>query len=469
MSYLSIEFAAAFVPFFVLYWCLRLVPALQNALLLIVSYVLIALFNVDFALILGAYTVVIYLLSTGIAYSPHRKLWLTVAIIAAIGNLAVFKYYNFFIAEFMRQLAAWNIDLSMPIAEILLPIGISFYTFHSISYLVSVYHQEEKMPVSFFDFALFLSFFPSVIAGPINRAKLFLPQIQQQTPRTVLEPTRAMILLVSAVIKVYWLSAFLSYEYVKPIFDNPSAYHTFDLILGLWAYAFEIYFNFSGYTDLVTGIALLLGFRLPQNFNVPYMANNLKEFWQRWHISLSTWIRDYIYIPLGGSRGGFTRTQINVLIAMVLSGIWHGETLTFLVWGVIHGVGTIALNIGDRFWKKDGISSFSPFLARFLMFNYICLGWLFFRSATLSDAGDYALAMVSNYGDVMNHLKTLAILVAGVAVYYAYPWLLKGIAWIEKIIHMIHWTVLPFVLIVVLVLVIDWAPSGIPQFIYASF
>lgn len=486
MSYLSIEFAAIFVLFFLVYWSFRRSVAIQNAILLVSSYLIVGLFNINFAFILGAYTGIIYALSTSIAYSPRPKFWLISACVVAIGNLAVFKYFNFFAPELINQFAKWDIEISLPVAEIILPIGISFYTFHSISYLVSLYRKEIE-PISFFDFALFLAFFPSVIAGPINRANVFLPQIQAKAPREVEDYHRAFMLLLLAVIKVYWLSAFFSETWVRTVFDNPSEFHTIELILGVYAYAIEIYLNFSGYTDLVTGIALLLGFRLPQNFNAPYLATSLKHFWARWHMSLSLWIRDYIYIPLGGSQKGPTRTQVNVMIAMVLSGLWHGETLNFLIWGAIHGVGVVFLNIKDNIERKkllaNGMSKadvkvhqnreligWESYFYRFITFNYICLGWIFFRSVTFDDSMTYITSLFSNFSLEMVPYHDLGVLLAiCLVVFYLYPLCVKIPEYFVTYSKKVPWPLLPFIFILILWGVIFMAPSGIPQFIYASF
>lgn len=486
MSYLSIEFAAIFVLFFLFYWSFRPSVAIQNVILLISSYLIVGLFNINFALILGGYTTIIYLLSSCILYSPRPKLWLIVSVIVAIGNLAVFKYFNFFAPEMMNQFAKIGIDISLPVAEIILPIGISFYTFHSMSYLVSIYRKEIQ-PVSFFDFALFLSFFPSVIAGPINRAKDFMPQIQATAPREVQEWHRAFMLLLLAVIKVYWLSAFFSETWVRPVFDNPSEFHTVELILGAYAYAVEIYLNFSGYTDLVTGIALLLGFKLPVNFRAPYLATSLKRFWSMWHISLSRWIQDYIYIPLGGNRKGFTRMQLNVMIAMVLSGLWHGETLNFLIWGAIHGVGVVFLNIKDElkakrlaksgmndadikaFFKQDS-SGWKCYFNRFLTFNYVCIGWIFFRSVTFDDSTSYISALFTNFTlDAFPYHMLGVLLAIGFTVIFIYPYFVKLPDKFVALTKRIPWFLLPTLFILILWGAIFLAPSGIPQFIYASF
>lgn len=486
MSYLSIEFGAIFVLFFLVYWAFRPYVAIQNLILLISSYLIVGLFNINFALILGGYTAVIYLLSSCILYSPRPKLWLITAVIVAIGNLAVFKYFNFFAPELINQFAKIGIEVSLPVAEIILPIGISFYTFHSMSYLVSIY-RKEMSPVSFFDFALFLSFFPSVIAGPINRAKEFMPQIQADSPRDVIDWHRAFMLIILAIIKVYWLSSFFSQAWVKPVFDNPSEFHTVELLLGVYAYAAEIYLNFSGYTDLVTGIALLLGFKLPVNFMAPYLASSLKRFWGMWHISLSRWIQDYIYIPLGGNRKGFTRMQINVMIAMVLSGLWHGETLNFLIWGAIHGLGVVFLNIKDElkskklsasgmsqedikaYFKQDS-SGWLLYFNRFLTFNYVCLGWIFFRSVTFEDSTSFIHSLFTNFTLEAFPYHTLGILLAvAFVIFFIYPYFVKVPDLFVKYSKKVPWILLPVLYIAILWGAIFLAPSGIPQFIYASF
>ena len=502
MSYLSIEFAVVFILFFLLYWLFRRSVAIQNGLLLVASYWIIGLFTIDFALILAGYTTVIYLLSTGISYGRSPKFWLITAVVVAIGNLALFKYFNFFAPQFVYRLSEWGIDLSLPVAEIIFPIGISFYTFHSISYLVSLYEravdQRERplevsswrgmAPISFFDFALFLAFFPSVIAGPINRANCFLPQIQRRSPREIVGFHRAFALIILAVIKVYWLSSYVSQEWVKPAFDTPQSLHTVDLILGVYAYAVELYLNFSGYTNLVTGIAILLGFQLPRNFKAPYLATNLKHFWSRWHISLSRWIQDYIYIPLGGSRKGLVRTQINVLIAMVLSGLWHGETFNFLIWGLLHGVGVLFLNVKDHYQQKrlvaKGLSraeirahfrenrpvTYGTYFNRFLTFNYVCLGWIFFRNITFDDSLNYLSSLLTNFTLEAFPYHSLGLLLMILAVtLFLYPILVKVPAQFVRLSRRVPWFLLPILYILILWGAIYLAPSGIPQFIYASF
>ncbi|AWM78965.1 MBOAT family protein [Gammaproteobacteria bacterium ESL0073] len=469
MSYLSIEFSVVFPIFFLLYWILIKKPALQNVLLLIASYAIVATFDIKFLAILVTYSVVLYVLSFPIYHSKKRSgLWLALAISVAIINLCFFKYFDFFRVQVQSMINTLGIDYAIPGVEILLPIGISFYTFHSISYLVSLRKKEISVP-SPLDFALFLSFFPSLIAGPINRAKDFLPQIQVKQPREVGSYNKAFVLVLLALIKVLCLNTVLADNFVDPVFANPSSYNSLDILLGVYGYALQIFFNFSGYTDLVTAIALLLGFHLPKNFNMPYFANNLRDFWQRWHMSLSSWIRDYIYIPLGGSRKGFGHTQVNLFIAMTLSGLWHGASFAFIIWGIIHAIGVVLLNIGDRYLGRNYLTNFSPWLARFITFQYVCVAWVFFRSATLSDALELFNAFVYNFTSVALSFNIFLYFPLLLLAFFAYPFLAKLPPLLIQLLDRVYWVYLPIIWVIILLLVLTTAPAGIPNFIYASF
>ncbi|OCG13449.1 MBOAT family O-acyltransferase [Gilliamella apicola] len=466
MSYLSIEFGLTFIVFFALYWRYRLFPKLQNKLLLVSSYLIVASFSLQFALILFIYTCVIYFFSIMIAQSDENdNRWLIWALCLSITNLSLFKYFDFFRYELQALFNFLHIPIALPVVTVLIPIGISFYTLHSVSYIVSV--KKSELPVAkFWDFALFLSFFPSVIAGPVNRAKDFLPQITTRHPRKILQPFRAFTLIILSVIKVYCLGGIISENWVTPIFANPLEFSIIDLLVGLYGYSIQIYLNFSGYTDLVTGMALLLGFRLPTNFNFPYLACNLREFWSRWHISLSHWIRDYIYIPLGGNRKGFVRTQINVMLAMLLSGLWHGAGINFIIWGACHGFGIMMLNISERYFGRGWITERSPTLARFLTWHYVCFSWLFFNCESLPDALDYLTALTHNF---LIEPKYTVTLLSIYLVFFIYP-ILKNIPdWFTLLISRINLIYLPIIFISVLWLTIYIAPSGVPNFIYANF
>lgn len=468
MSYLSIEFSVLFLIFFCCYWLFQKLPILQNYLLLIASYVIVISFSYTFAIILASYSIVVFILCWLMKKTKYSYFWLVISLIAALGNLAIFKYFDFFTNTLQIIFNSIGLDIFVPSIEIIMPIGISFYTFHSISYIVSVKKGEIENS-DFISFMLFLSFFPSIVAGPINRARDFIPQIETKIPRQILEPYRAFTLILLAIIKVYWLSSFIADTWVNPIFSNPSEYNSVDLIFGLYAYAIELYFNFSGYTDLVTAMALLLGFRLPINFNLPYLALNLRDFWQRWHISLSTWIRDYIYIPLGGNRNGFVRTQINLLIAMLLSGLWHGASVNFIIWGGIHGFGMILLNIGDKYLGRDFLANKLAFIAKLITFHYVSFAWIFFRSSSFTEANEYLVSIMDNLTKVPLQFNSPLYISLLIIVYWLYPRFAHLPSIMINGMSKVYWLFLPIILIIVLWLVVRFAPSGIPNFIYAGF
>ncbi|OBU85711.1 MBOAT family O-acyltransferase [Chromobacterium subtsugae] len=466
MSYLSIEFALAFVGFFAAYWGCRRMPSLQNLLLLVASYLFYIKLDWRFAAILACYTLVQHALSRKMLASAHPRRWLQLALALAVFNLALFKYFDFFRESAQAGLHALGISAMLPALDILMPVGISFYTFQSVSYLVSVY-RKEMAPARLPQFALFLVFFPTLLAGPICRARDLLEQLRSPALRQAANFDRALGLIVLALLKKLWLAGWLASAWVDPVFAAPDTFHTLEVWAAFYAYALQIYLDFSGYTDLVTALALLLGIQLPRNFDSPYLALNLRDFWRRWHISLSSWIRDYIYIPLGGNRGGFARGQANLLAAMLLSGLWHGASLKYLAWGAMHGLGVVGLNIGDKLWRRDGVSQRWPWLARLITFHYVCLAWVFFRAQSLDEAMDFLRAMAGTGQTLTLNAPGLLLLLA--------LWLaaLPRLAPLRErcIVQLaaLPWWGKPLLLSACALLVISLAPSGIPAFIYYQF
>ncbi|MDY7219497.1 MBOAT family O-acyltransferase [Denitrificimonas sp. JX-1] len=471
MNLLSFEFIIFFVTFLFIYWLPFLPSLARNQLLIAASYTLIALFSLQFALILLGYSLFIYALANyGDRLLTKKQIYLLLASVI-FSLFIIFKYYAFFQESIQIAFSkiGWQIDL--PLLNLLLPIGLSYYSFHSVSYVVSV--QRQELPKArLTEVILYLCFFPSIIAGPINRATLFIPQIQN-SQRALLEPKRALFLITLALLKLFLFSAWLAENMVDPVFNDPSGYSSEQNLIAMYAYAWNIYFNFSGYTDLVTGIALFLGFRLPINFNAPYLASNLKEFWTRWHISLSSFIRDYIYIPLGGGRKGWIRTQVNVLLAMTISGLWHGAATTFIIWGALHGLGVIFLNIMDLVLPKAkhrfGFTAFiRRNLARFICFHFVCFAWIFFRSNSF----DNALLMLQQISTL--HFPTAAAhyatpLLATALLYFFYPLLVSFTHHIETHSGQFKWFSYPIMLTIILSLAFSLAPDGMPNFIYANF
>ncbi len=466
MHYLSPEFGLVFVGFLWLYWRLgstRGVQA-QNLVLLAASYLFYCSFNWRFAFLLLNFSLVILALAQAVhGHNGARRRWpMIVGVVLALINLGIFKYYNFFREEVLALLTPFFNGASLPVLELVLPVGISFYTFQGLAYLISVGRGECK-PAKLLDGLLHLSFFPTLLAGPICRPNELLVQIQSPDERKIAAPEVAILLIISALVKKVWLSAWLAEEWVNPVFANPDAYHALELLCGLMAYAWQLFFDFSGYTDVVTALALLLGFSLPVNFRQPYLATNLSDFWRRWHITLSRWIRDYVYISLGGNRGSWQRTQVNLLIAMVLSGFWHGASITFVVWGLWHGLGLVAQNS----WHKISSLRLPDAIAQWLTFAFVCFGWLLFRAEDWDSVTTY-VAGFSRW-DTLPGLNWMGLLAAMVVFFMlarrAEPMMEKSAA----VLRMLPWWGQGISLAAIALLIMELAPAGMPGFIYFGF
>ncbi|MDX9906915.1 MAG: MBOAT family protein [Bacteroidales bacterium] len=310
-----------------------------------------------------------------------KKAWLISGIILNLALLFYFKYTNLF-------LRSWGTisGSEVPHLDIFLPIGISFFTFQSISYLVDIYKKLLRPPENLLNFSFYATFFPHLVAGPIVRAYVFLPQIYQKLKLTVQQIGQAWWLIIAGLIKKAVISDYISINFVDRVFDNPALYSGFENLMAVYGYAIQIYCDFSGYSDIAIGLALLMGFRLPINFNSPYKATSVTDFWRRWHITLSTWLRDYLYIPMGGNRKGKLRTYSNLLMTMLIGGLWHGASWKFVVWGGLHGT---ALAVEKLFQPLigDRKSAWLRVAGWILTFHFVCLGWIFFRAA------DYSIAL----------------------------------------------------------------------------
>jgi alginate O-acetyltransferase complex protein AlgI len=381
----TIVFAAFFVVVFCVSWALMPRPRVWKAFMLAASYVFYGWADPRFALLLFAVTAINQLAAVRIGRTgdPRRRTRiLTAALVADLGLLGLFKYYGFFVGDVGRVLDGVGLGLPLPLLTVALPVGISFFTFQAISYVVDV-KRGELAPASFADTALYLSFFPQLVAGPIVRAREFLPQLE--TPR---DPERiavgpGVVLIAIGLVKKVVLADLLAREVVDPVFAVPEAYAAPDVALALYAYAAQIYCDFSGYTDIAIGVALLLGFVFPPNFDRPYRAASFGEFWRRWHMTLSRFLRDYLYIPLGGNRGGRLRTARNLLLTMLLGGLWHGAAWGFVLWGGLHGLFLVVEH------ALRGRGPRLPVLARWLVvFHAVVLAWAFFRAPSVGDAVD---------------------------------------------------------------------------------
>jgi alginate O-acetyltransferase complex protein AlgI len=317
----------------------------------------------------------------------YRKVLLITNLIVCLGILGFFKYYNFFTDSLSSLLSP--LGLRITTLRILLPIGISFYTFRLLSYTIDVYRRTLKPCTDFFDFALFVSFFPPLIAGPIVRASDFLCQLE--TPRQI-SWQRAFLgfrQFVFGFFKKVFIADRLAF-FVDTGFQNAGIMDSATTWLVVIAYTVQIYCDFSGYSDMAIGVARVMGYDFNENFNHPYISTSITEFWRRWHISLSTWLRDYLYIPLGGNRKGPRRMYVNLMITMVLGGLWHGAAWTFVLWGTIHGVALVIHKMLMPYLKFDGISDVGRAIQKaagwFVTMLVVCIAWVFFRSSTFSQA-----------------------------------------------------------------------------------
>lgn len=323
--------------------------------------------------------------------SSRKKLFLIISLVMNLSLLGIFKYYNFFVGS-LDPWVQWN----LPALKLLLPVGISFYTFQSMSYTIDVYRGELTARKSFVDFALFVSFFPQLVAGPIVRAKDFLYQLDFKPQVTSEQIRSGMHLILRGYIEKVVIADNLA-PVVERIYSNPSAHSGADLWIASYCFAFQIFCDFAGYTDIARGCARLLGYEFLENFQRPYVATNIVDFWRRWHISLSTWLRDYLYIPLGGSRKGMKRTYLNLMLTMVLGGLWHGANWTFLLWGVYHGLLLSVTRFIQHFRERTvhtpkKWTAARPF-AMILTFHLVCIGWVLFRAENIQVAGQMLQTM----------------------------------------------------------------------------
>jgi D-alanyl-lipoteichoic acid acyltransferase DltB (MBOAT superfamily) len=284
-----------------------------------------------------------------------------------------------------------GMDLSLPLMQITLPVAISFFTFHAISYLVDIARGDIE-PMSPLDFALYLSFFPHLVAGPIVRVTEFAPQLRDPLRQRVIDATPAFQLIFIGLFKKVVISSYLATEIADPVFAAPGTHSSFEVLVGVYGYAIQIYADFSGYTDIAIGCALLLGLRFPQNFDAPYRALSLQDFWRRWHMTLSRWLRDYLYIPLGGNRGTKAFVYRNMLLTMVLGGLWHGAAWTFIVWGAIHGFGLV-IEREIRARTSLGLGRAAAVVQWVVTFHVVCLAWVFFRAETFGVAWEILARM----------------------------------------------------------------------------
>ena len=414
-----------FLPIvFYLYWFVfNKNLRIQNFLILICSYVFYGWWDWRFLSLIALSTIVDYLVGLKI-YNTNKKkekkfyLWISIAFNLSL--LGFFKYYNFFINSWvdMVSILGYNIKNTWTL-NVILPVGISFYTFQTMSYSLDIYYKKVKPTKDFISFASFVSFFPQLVAGPIERASNLLPQVLLEREFRYEQGVKGLRLILWGMFKKVVISDSLA-PVVNKIFENYTEFNGLTLLLGLIYFSFQIYCDFSGYSDIAIGTARLFGFKLMSNFKLPYFSRNIGEFWRRWHISLSTWFRDYLYIPLGGSKGGKWLSIRNIFIIFLISGFWHGANWTFIMWGFLHALFYVPLFllgknkqfITDIIAEDKLLPSFKELLQMVTTFFLTIIAWVFFRSETIVDGFSYLFHMVSadNFGFIMYGGKNKIIL-----------------------------------------------------------
>ena len=420
MTFNSLQYALFLPCVFLLYWSLS--RRRQNVLLLGASYLFYAMWDWRFLGLLIFSSVADYGIGRALGRTSseqHRRALLVVSLAVNLGVLGFFKYFDFFVGAATDLLGVVGLAPATPVVEVLLPVGISFYTFQSLSYTIDVYRRQLEPAESLLDFCTFVAFFPQLVAGPIERASHLLPELQRPRQRPSWFQIRSgCVLILLGLFKKVVIADALA-PVVNEAFGQGEAGtgHWLTLLVGVYAFALQIYGDFSGYSDIARGSARLFGIELMRNFEQPYLSRSITEFWRRWHISLSSWLRDYLYVPLGGNRRGPRRTSINLAITMLLGGLWHGAAWGFVVWGGLHGLYLMA----DRWAGRDRPEVGRPLrradVAPMLWtFHLVCLSWLFFRAGTLGGALAYLQQVVTLGQGTVSLGSIVLVLLTGLAV-----------------------------------------------------
>lgn len=422
--------------------------------------------------LLGVVTLSDYYLAHAIYVLQSRwkqKLLLLLSLSINLGLLCYFKYTNFF----YEQLAPfWGGEFHA--LDIFLPVGISFFTFQSLSYTIDVFRGNLKPLNRLLDYAFFVSFFPQLVAGPIVRASDFIPQIRKPLLVTNEMFGRGVFFILIGLVKKAVLSDYISVNFVERIFENPALYSGVENLLGVYGYALQIYCDFSGYSDMAIGIALLLGFHFPLNFRSPYQSASITEFWRRWHISLSSWLKDYLYISLGGNRKGTFRTYLNLFLTMLLGGLWHGASWNFIIWGAFHGTALALHKVWSKWMAALGVKSnpLTQLLAVGVTFHFVCFCWIFFRNSSFEASLNMIEQIVTNFQPgllvqvVEGYWKVIAFMVVGYLLHFSPDrWqeaLAKGVTSLPLLCKAL-------LVVAVVYVVIQVKSSEIQPFIYFQF
>jgi alginate O-acetyltransferase complex protein AlgI len=471
----TVAFAIFFVVVFVANWVLRPFDLWWRLFMLAASLFFYGYWDVRFVGLILWSIVMNHLFgrATAAALAPDRsttrgsRTLVGLAVVANLGILGFFKYYGFFVESFIDLSDRLGIGATPPLLEVILPVGISFFTFQAMSYVIDV-GRGELRTMSLLDFGVFLAFFPQLVAGPIVRASEFAPQLATRPdPRHVRMP-EAFRLIFRGLFKKVVISSFLATNIADPVFANPGEFSAVENLVAVYAYAIQIYADFSGYTDIAIGCALLLGFRFPQNFDRPYRALSIQDFWRRWHMTLSRWLRDYLYIPLGGNRGTPSFVHRNLFLTMLLGGLWHGAAWTFVVWGALHGTYLVVERVVRARWQPRGFPQPVVQVGQWLLtFHLVCFAWVFFRAETFTQATD-VLAQIATAGGTGPLVTALvgAAIVASLAVQFL-PRQVADTG--ERVLAAAPLAVYAVAMAVGFAVIDAFGPEGVAPFIYFQF
>lgn len=406
MFFNSFHFAVFLPIIFILYWWIgNKSKSYQNYILIAASYYFYSCWDWRFLFLLVFSTLLDYFSAIQIENSKdnvQRKMWLWLCVSINLGFLGIFKYYNFFASSFAEMLSGMGFKTNPLLLDLILPVGISFYTFHGLSYIIDIYYKRIQSERNFIDYSLFVSYFPLLVAGPIERATHLLPQVKVKRTFDFEKAKEGVYQIVWGLVKKVVIADSCA-VYANEIFNHYPSMNSYSLMLGAVYFAFQIYGDFSGYSDIALGTSKLFGIDLLRNFNYPYFSRDIAEFWRKWHISLSSWFRDYLYIPLGGNNGGLWFKIRNTFIIFLVSGFWHGANMTYVAWGFINAMYFLPLLILNKNRKnvddfKLGINfdSLKTIVNIIITFGITCLAWIFFRAKTVTDAWLYIERMFTN-------------------------------------------------------------------------
>ncbi|MEO1066765.1 MAG: MBOAT family protein [Pseudomonadota bacterium] len=469
MLFPTVDFGLFFLVVFAVSWALARFNGARKHFLLAASYVFYGCWDWRFCGLLALNALINFAAGLAIerAQSDERRRLIVVGAVAVnLLILAVFKYLGWFLQSAHDVLQAVGLERDIPIIDLVLPVGISFFTFQGISYVVDVYRRVIKAERSPLDVALYISFFPQLVAGPIVRASDFLPQLKHAPRLTERDIGVGLTFILIGLFKKMIVANYLATQFVDDVFFDPASHSAPTLLLAVYGYAVQIYCDFSGYSDIAIGVAALLGFQFKANFNQPYRATGLQDFWRRWHISLSTWLRDYLYIPLGGSRGGTIFTYRNLMITMLLGGIWHGAAWTFVIWGALHG-GALVLERVFNLAKAAEAGVMTRSACVFATFHFVCFAWIFFRAEDLATALSF-VGGLADFKELSPDVSwfALGLIFGSLAFQFVRADLNDRVGiWLGCVAPIVRGVVF-----IAGLLAIQWlAPSGVAPFIYFQF